>query len=104
MIFKRAAIWSRVSRAWRNPVRAIVPRESVEILLFGDLPIITDGLAKRGEEKGGKMEERKGKEREGREKKSRDRDRSCARVDTLARFITIRSDEAWPGKAERAGA
>lgn len=50
------------------------------------------------------MEERKGKEREGREKKSRDRDRSCARVDTLARFITIRSDEAWPGKAERAGA
>lgn len=100
MIFKRAAIWSRVSRAWRNPVRAIVPRESDEILLFGDPPIITDGLAKRGEEKGGKMEEREGE----REKKSRDRDRSCARVDTLARFITIRSDEAWPGKAERAGA
>lgn len=47
------------------------------------------------------MEERGGGERE---KKSRDRDRSCARVDTLARFITIRSDEAWPGKAERAGA
>lgn len=43
------------------------------------------------------MEERGGGERE---KKSRDRDRSCARVDTLARFITIRSDEAWPGKAE----
>lgn len=63
-------------------------------------PIITDGVAERGEEKGGKVEEREGE----RERKRGDRDRSCARVDTLARFITIRSDEAWPGKAKRAGA
>lgn len=54
-------------------------------------------MAKKREEKW-----KRGRERE-REKRG-DRDRSCARVDTLARFITIRSDEAWPGKAKRAGA
>lgn len=59
-------------------------------------------MAKKRQENGREKGERREGERK--VKKRADRDRSCARVDTLARFITIRSDEAWPGKAKRTGA
>lgn len=72
MIFKRAAIWSRVSRT-RNPLRAIVARESEGDPPFRRPIIITDGVAKRGEEKAGKWKRERGKKggREKAKKKSR---------------------------------